>query len=265
MSQTTAYKNTELNSQVYNIKQYKMKDHHRSFQYYFTDNYLKDGDTFLDIGGATGDLAFAIKNEIANIEVTVIDADSKSIEIGKNKYHDFQFIDGFFPDALIVDKKYDVVSMQGLFAQLTNWKEVLLNLKKYAKKYINIELAFRINGSTVIDKDVSYSYYLDSGIRVPSIIHNIYEFTNFLCIHEMGIKRIEYYGYTTPSTGHNFRCVPNEEVIKGNLMLELFTENEPYPARMGGGSVKGVGNPNYNFFVPEMNVIINDEIFNLRK
>lgn len=265
ISAENAYENTNLNSEIYDMNMVKIKDQHRSFQRYFTKEYIKDNDTFLDIGGAVGDLAQAIKTEVADIEVTVIDGDIKSIEAGRNKYKDFSFIHGFFPEALPSQKKYDIVSMQGLFAQLPNWKEILLALKEYSRKYINIEIGVKINGTTVIDKDVSYSYYLDSGIRVHSIMHNIYELTNFLCIHEMGVKKIEFYGYTTPHTGHNFRCTPNEEVIKGNIMIELFAEDEEYPYRMGGCSVKGEGRKDYTFFVPEMNIIINDEVFNLRK
>lgn len=117
---------------------------------------------------------------------------------------------------------------------------------------------------TVIDKDISYFYYLDSGQRVHQVIHNIYELVNFLCIYEMGVKKIEFYGYHTPYTGHNFRCVPNSEQIKGNFMVEVFEDDADNPIRMGGAVDKAKGRTDYHFFVPEMKIIIDDDEFKLR-
>ena len=79
----------------------------------------------------------------------------------------------------------------------------------------------------------------------------------------MGVKRIEFYGYHTPYTGNNFRCVPNSEQIKGNLMLEFFSEDEENPIRIGG-FVPKEGEKEYRIFTPEMNVIIDDKVFDIR-
>lgn len=45
-----------------------------------------------------------------------------------------------------------------------------------------------------MDKDISYVYYLDSGERIHLIVHNIYEFFNFCCIHEMRVKKYLFTG-----------------------------------------------------------------------
>ena len=80
----------------------------------------------------------------------------------------------------------------------------------------------------------------------------------------MGVKKIEFYGYHTPYTGHNFRCVPNSDQIKGTLMLELFENPADNPKRMGGAVDKGRNDESYQFFIPEMNIIIDDEVFDPR-
>lgn len=253
-----------LNEDLFSNKKPPLDYYFKSVRYYFTPEYVKDGYTFLDIGGSGGDFGAAIKSEVADIKSIVIDPDPACIEVGKKNFPDTEFILGSFPEDMPEDRTYDIVSMQGLFPFLPNWKETMFLLRKYAKKYINVSLNFKMQGTTVVDKDVSYVYYLDSGERVHQVIHNVYEFVNFCCIYEMGVKKIEFYGYHTPYTGHNFRCVPNSEVIKGTLMLELFENPEDNPKRMGGAVDKGKGNENYRFFVPEMKIIIDDEVFDPR-
>lgn len=257
-----AYLETDINSQLFSVKEYKLKDQVKSLQRFFTKEYIKDGYSMLDIGGAAGDLAGAIKSEIANIQATIIDPNHECIMEGGEKYPDFEFIEGFFPDDFKLNKKFDIVSMQALFPQIPNWKEMLLLFSKYSKKYINFECLLRMQGTTVVDKDVSYAYYLDSGSRVYQVIHNIYEMINFLCIEEMRVKKISFYGYSIPQ-GHNFRCLPVSEQMRGNFMIELFSEDDN-PKRMGGAIEKGQNNKNYSFFIPEMDILFNDEKIILR-
>lgn len=196
--------------------------------------------------------------------VTVIDPDEKAIKAGRKNYPEFNYISGYFPEVILEKEKFDIVSMQALFPQIPNWKEMLLSLKSITKKYLNISLTFKLNGTTVIDKDTSYFYYLDSGTRVYQVIHNIYELVNFLCIDEMAVKKIEFFGYHTPNAGHNFRSVPNSQQIKGNLMIEFFEEGLS-PKRMGGASEFGQKHSDYKFFIPAMNFLIDNKQFDFRE
>jgi hypothetical protein len=259
-----AYRRNKLNEQIFSSDSKPLSSFYKSTKYYFTDDYVKEGYSLLDIGGGGGVFAAAIKKEVADIDVTVIDPDPGSIRSGRDNFPEFSFIEGYFPQDMPQNNKYDIVSMQALFPQLPNWKETMLALSSASNKYINISLTFKLNGTTVIDKDVSYFYYLDSGQRVHQVIHNIYEFMNFCCIHEMNIKKIEFFGYHTPKSGHNFRCVPNSEQIKGNLMLEVFQNKADNPKRVGGAVEYGHQFSEYNFFIPEMNIIIDGERFSLR-
>lgn len=259
-----AYQKNKLNSQIFADKKPKLSDYHRSTVHFVTPEYIKDGYSFLDVGGGGGDFAYAISEEVAKIKPTIIDPDIACINLGKKNYPSFNFIHGYFPDGMNKhSEKYDIVSMQALFPQIPNWKETLLELRKHAKQYLNISLIFRLNGSTVVDKDVSYFYYLDSGVRVHQVIHNIYEFTNFLCIHEMGVKKILFFGYRTPEAGHNFRCVPNSEQIKGNILIEFFRDDEEVPLRMGGALNRELQG-GYSFFMPEIKYIIDGKEFDVR-
>lgn len=261
----SGYEKTKLNNQLF-IKSYpKMQDYFESVRYFFTKDYIKPGYNLLDIGGAGGDLAYAIKNEIAEINATIIDPDFVCIKKGEQNYPEFKFIQGYFPNNFPYGHiKFDCVSMQALFPQIPDWKNMLLALRKYTKKYINFSAILRLDGTTVVDKDVSYFYYLDSGERIHQVIHNLYEIINFLCIYEMGAKKVEFYGYHTPYAGHNFRCIPNAEQIKGNFMIEVFENNNDNPIRMGGAIDKGEKENQYKFYIPEINIIIDGNKINIR-
>jgi hypothetical protein len=252
--------NSAFNAQLFALPNRTMNDLVKSQKYFLTPDYIKDNNTFLDIGGGGGDLCNAIKHEIANIVPTVFDADINCIEIGRKNFPFIEFIHGYFPNEIKSTSQYDIVCMQFLLPQIADWKSMLLNMRKHAKRYINFSTVVKLSGTTIVDKDISYVYYLDSGMRAHQVIHNLYELINFLSISEMGVKKIEFYGYHTPRGGDNFRCVPNSQQIRGNFMIELFEEDKN-PFRVGGAVDIAKNNLKYSFFRPELNIIIDDEQF----
>jgi len=258
------YKDSMLNSVLFNEKQRRMCDYFKSVAHFFTPEFICPGDSVLDIGGASGGFLAAINAEVSRIRGTVIDPDPRAVGLGYDAFHEIEFILGEFPEAMPQYRTFDVVSMQALFPQIPTWKETLLQMAGATKKYINILLLLRLSGTTVIDKDVSYAYYLDTGDRVHQVIHNIYEFINFLSISEMRAKKIQIYGYHTPYSGDNFRCIPNAEQVKANAMIELWDE-EDNPFRMGAAHDKGKGNTDYSFYRPEIEVFIDDKQFDVYK
>jgi hypothetical protein len=257
------YHKTDLNSKFFSPDHDKLSNYFESTKYFLTKEYFKDDTSFIDIGGAGGGLSAAIYNEVAKIKVTILDPDKNATTLGQSKYPDFTYINGFFPDGLDIAMKFDIVSMQALFPQIPGWKNLLLQMMATATKHMNISMLLRLDGTTVVDKDVSYFYYLDSGERVHQVVHNIYEFYNFLCIYEMNVKEINFYGYHTPYNGHNFRCVPNTQIIKGNLMLTFFEEGQN-PKRFGGAVEKGVNSEGYKYFEPKTTFIIDDKEFDIK-
>ncbi len=261
----SGYKNNRLNVEIYGKdRSNNLSDYFESIKYYFSETYLPKSFSMLDVGGSSGLFVQAIRNAGFEVDGAVIDPDPLSIKEGRLHRPDLKFMEDYFPSLKfdIDDNAYDLVSMQALFPQMPNWKETLLEMTRIAKKFVNISLTFKLDGNTIVDKDVSYFYYLDSGERVHQVIHNIYEFINFLCIHEVRAKCIHFYGYHTKYSGHNFRAVPNSQQIKGNLFVELFEPTEIYPKRMGG-AVDKKNLTNYEFFRPGCNLVIDGNKFDI--
>ena len=195
---------------------------HKSKRYFLTDKIINHH-TILDIGCSTGALGNAILEKYPNARYTGIDVNHKSIQLGRKKYKNLELIKGEYPFA-INKKKYDVVIVNNLFEQIEKWKEFLLNLRNSSNKYFIIGCCLRDEGSTVIDKDLSYSYYFETGIRVHKIVHNIYELLNFCCTDEIGAERIEFYGYHIKDKKYipgDFKPLPTHKQIRGNLMIKL--------------------------------------------
>ena len=256
-----AYDKSILNSVFYSDKQNRLEDYFKSVTHFFTRKFVWPGDSVLDIGGASGGFLTAIDAEVDRIRGTVVDPDPRAVALGRDTFPEIEFILGEFPAAVPIYRKFDIVSMQALLPQIPDWKSMLLQMAGVAKKYINVMMILRLSGTTVVDRDVSYVYYFDTGVRVHQVVHNIYEFVNFLSIAEMRAKKIQIYGYHTPYSGDNFRCLPNSEQVKANAMIELWDEEEN-PFRMGAAHDKGKGNEKYVFYRPEVEIIIDDEKFN---
>jgi hypothetical protein len=216
-----AYLTTDYNSQLYTQWRRKFAEFFPSERYFFENSRLENGISILDVGGAAGGLGTALLDSVdSNIRYTCIDPDKKAIEIGKRLDYRLNFIEGFFPEG--VQDRYDMVIMLALFPQLPEWKSIIFKMKDRANKYINFSLMLRLSGPTVTDIDTAYSYYLDSGKRVHQIVHNAYEFFNFLSTSEIEAKKIHFYGYRV-ITGENdsFRPLPNSQIIRGNVLIEI--------------------------------------------
>jgi len=259
------YNKSDLTIEKYGNMEPTLSNYKPQVSYFFNKNYINDGDSVLDVGGSTGVFLEAINREVANIYGTVIDLDRKCIALGRKRYPHINFICNSFPYLDFPEKSFDIVSMQGLFPQLPDWKKIFLYLQMYARKYINFSCILKLNGPTIIDKDVSYVYCLETGERVHQIVHNITELINYLSIYEMGIKKINFYGMCNKyinqphpldltRAGHTFRSVPAIDQIDGNFMLELFNP-EDNPMRVGGGG-SDFTSGKYNFFAPELNIKI---------
>lgn len=258
-----AYLESDLNFELYSNWRLKIEDFFDSERYFLNKEIIRPNSTILDIGCGGGGLGNAIKTSIEpTIEYTGVDPNKDCMEYMKKYYPEFNGINGFFPQD-VPFHKYDLVLMYALFPQIPQWKEMLLNFARYSKKYINITLLVKLSGTTVIDKDVSYVYYLDSGTRVHQVIQNIHELINFCSVHEMRAKKIKFYGYHVEKGGNNNRCIPNKEQIRGNLLLELFEEKEEYPGRSGGAVNDTLEQHAISIFNPEIEVIIDNQEYSI--
>lgn len=233
MAKDTAYTVGDLQSELYTNYRIHFDEFFESEKHFFNAATLKEGMSVLDIGGGAGGLGNALREKFnLNLKYTCIDPDSKAVEAGKKRFGandtDFKLICDEFPGPLPPTQTWDMVCVIGWFAQVTEWKRFLLTLCERANKYVNIGINVRLTGNTVVDPDVSYVYYFDSGKRIPEITHNIYELFNFASIQEIGAEKIEFYGYHGKGSSSAYRPVPRHELVQGNL---LITKN---PARMSG-------------------------------
>ena len=237
---TDAYTKGKYNARLYSQWRTKWEEFFPSERYYF------DGEgavpeiedlTILNVGGASGGLGTALLDSISSgIKYTCIDPDEDAIELGLQADQRLELVHGYFPQDLKGDRKFDMVTTFALFPQIPDWKTTLLSLKKASKKYINISLAVRLDGPTVVDIDTSYFYYLDSGERVPQVIHNIYELLNFCSITEMEASEIKFFGYRIKNNQpDSFRAMPENKIIRGNLLV-VVEEGHYALGRTGGTS-----------------------------
>jgi SAM-dependent methyltransferase len=247
----------------------KFEDFYESERYFLTPNMVKPHMTVLDIGCASGGLGAALRTSVQpSVQYTGIDIDEKAIELGNKTFPDINLIHGKFPED-VPDTKYDMIVALNVFEQIPDWKDFLLHTVEYCNQFVNIGLVLRVSGPTVIDKDVSYGYYYDSGIRVHKIVHNIYELINFCCLEEMGAKKISFFGYhidRPASAAADFRPLPQREQIRGNLLLELYEPGDN-PKRVGGfPSEQVVKQLNLDFSAiirPQIQIIIDKKPFEL--
>jgi len=230
------YIDSNYHSSFFHDYRTKFEVFYESERHFLTKAIIKPGMTILDIGCASGGLGASIHDSVeSGIQYTGIDIDEKSIELGKRDFPGLELICGNYPED-VPKKKYDMIIVLNLFEQIAEWKGFLLSLADRCNKFINIGLVLRMTGPTIIDKDVSYGYYYDSGIRVHKIVHNIYEFVNFCCIEEMRVKKISFYGYCInrpASAAGDFRPLPQKEQIRGNVLLELYEDGKNIK-RIGG-------------------------------
>ncbi len=155
-----------LNAKLYSLFRKELNEFFRSEIYFFKNEVeVSKGLSVLDIGGGAGGLGHALKKEYGKlIKYTCIDPDEKAIEAGKkifkSKFLDIELIKGYYPDDIEESRKWDLVAVIGWFAQIPNWKEMLLQFVENTIRYINIGINIRLEGNTVIDKDVSYVLYV---------------------------------------------------------------------------------------------------------
>jgi len=186
------------------FKKIKIKNHH-----------------ILDIGCATGDIFSALKEKF-QINYTGIDIDKKCIVYAKKKFgNKAKFIACDIFDKKLKKNSFDIVMIWNLFYMLPNWKKILIRACDLSKKYVMFENKVRYNGTTIIDRDLSYQYYHLSSKRNYYIIHNIYELISFFQTHELNLEHVYGYGYKLP-LGKTTAKLPLKEsdVFVGSFLLK---------------------------------------------
>ena len=102
---------------------------------YLISKYIEKNESVLDIGCAQGGMYKILKKKFRKIDYTGVDFNKKMINFAKNKcnYEKFYFYKNnnylsFFK------KKFDVVIIFGILHLNYDWKNILINAHKVAKK-----------------------------------------------------------------------------------------------------------------------------------
>jgi SAM-dependent methyltransferase len=205
---------------------------------HFLPEVLTPNTTVLDIGCGPGSLSQAFMEIEPTTRYTGIDLDEKVIDIGKAAYPDIELIRGHFPNDF-EGRTFDVVyTTASVFSFVDNWRDPLKEFVKFGKKYIYLVASLRLSGTTVVDDELSYFYYLDSGQRQLFVVHNLYELVNFCCTEQIRAKSIKIWGYHLTTGSTVYYPLPQNEVIKASVLIELLPEDMQVLRYGGEGSVE---------------------------
>jgi ubiquinone/menaquinone biosynthesis C-methylase UbiE len=126
---------------------------------YLISKYVKKNDTVLDIGCAQGGLFKILKKKFSNIDYTGLDFNKEMINLAKKKIDKKNFFlfkgknyYSFFK------KRFDVVIIFGILHLNTNWKSILINAYKVAKKKVLFDLRFASNQNSNLKNYLSLNF-----------------------------------------------------------------------------------------------------------
>ncbi|MBO1224053.1 MAG: class I SAM-dependent methyltransferase [Candidatus Scalindua sediminis] len=218
-----------------NVDEYKLWRHqfedYFNCEKYFMENHFENTDTVLDVGGSSGGFYGALREKYPNLNYTSLDTDEKALDIGRKLYPDANFFNSGFFEYTPKKRFSAVIYFQQLFLS-PNWKEALNKLVSLADKNIFIESRFRLDGNTITDPEVSFSYYnglkdfkwSDNAKRVPWIVVNVYEFVTY-CLGSFPISRLEIYGYYQNPPPPHFIPMDRKKVVAACCWITLDRDN----------------------------------------
>jgi ubiquinone/menaquinone biosynthesis C-methylase UbiE len=126
---------------------------------YLISKYVKKNNTVLDIGCAQGGLFKILKKKFSNIDYTGLDFNKEMINLAKKKIDKKNFFlfkgknyYSFFK------KRFDVVIIFGILHLNTNWKSILINAYKVAKKKVLFDLRFASNQNSNLKNYLSLNF-----------------------------------------------------------------------------------------------------------
>ena len=180
----------------------------------------------LDVGCASGDMFCSLREKFGSLEYVGIDVDEKCISSAKRKYPEATFEAMDLLSNSYKDNSFNAVMMWSWWYMAPNWKEILTEACRLSQKYVLFDTRLRLEGSTVIDIDLSYQYYYESGRRNHYILHNLYELLAFFHIEYLHIKKAIGYGYPFSGKTTAFLPLPTSEALIGSFCLERYPFSE---------------------------------------
>ncbi len=217
------------------IKKYDRKENRVTLDSFYDseritlERVLPDCQTVMDIGCLNGETYGAIKKKY-DIAYSGVDVDPDAIEIAKKNYSDAEFIVGDFMEENFTLPPKDLVLALNLFDHFEDWKAALRNLRRFASKYINFSSLLRLNGPTVVDRDLSYIWYGGGKYRLLWAAHNIFELAAYCGTEEINASSIFVYAYHKFNKyrfdnmwrmGRVCQSFDPRDLLVGNVVIEL--------------------------------------------
>ena len=188
-------------------------------------NHFANTTTLLDLGGNSGGLYGALNEKFPKICYTSLDLDAKALENGRKIYPNANFIEGNFFN-IKLDEQFDTVSYLQQLYYYPNWNETLKKVLSFADRNVFIESRFRIDGNTITDPNLSFTYYLgmcdskwtDTDRKVLIGI-NIYEFISML--NDFPVSKLEIMDITKTYYAHTY-----EQKTSSSCMLLITLDRK---------------------------------------
>tara|TARA_B100001175_G_scaffold317284_1_gene333620 strand:- start:3192 stop:3845 length:654 start_codon:yes stop_codon:yes gene_type:complete len=165
---------------------------------YLINRFLKKNDSILDIGCGQGGLFKILNKKYKKINYTGIDFNKKMIELAKSNFPDAKFYHFTKKNYYkFFKKKFDVVIIFGILHLNPNWKKIIVNASKVAKRAIIFD--HRIE----LIKSSKEKFYLDldfvkkeKKFRIDYILLKKNHLENFLKLKmkHFNIKKLYYDG-----------------------------------------------------------------------
>lgn len=215
------------------------------------DTAVADGATVLDVGCNTGGLFVALDERHTGLRHTGIDPDPRSLAIAAAAHPGAELIEGYFPDDRLEGRTFDAVFCLSLYTHFTEWKSMLAAMSRLSTGTLVVDVALTLEGPTITDPDVSYTYYLASGVRVPYVIINARQFINFCFTEQVDAESVEIVGVTPPATT-GMPGVGREGMLRGVAIIRRDTTGLPFfagqqaelnPSFVGGVNVARYRSP----------------------
>lgn len=185
------------------------------------------GYSVLDIGCCNGGLYNVLKHYHQNVDYTGIDIDPVALDVARGLFSDAEFIEASFPTAQLDGRQFDAVFSYAFFSHLVEWKQAMIDIARLARKTMVLDVCLSRYFPTVADPDVSYSFYIGSGTRVPIVVQNMVQFVNFCFTEFVGAGNVTIFA-TAPKVDASMHGVPMDAgYMRGVAIIEKDESGKP--------------------------------------
>lgn len=196
---------------------------------------LEDGQTILDVGCASGGLYNILRRRFPNLRYTGIDIDGGCIEAARREYPEATFVAGDLFQGRFPEDHFDVVVSLMTMSMQPDYKRFLQELVRVSRRHVLFDVRLKYEGPTLVDRDVSYFYYHDSGLRNYYVVHNLFELVNFLHTESLHLRQIHVEGAAPADRTSAFLPFPKTKLIAGMVCLEKYPRSERAAVKRSGG------------------------------